>query len=99
LINDEGQEQVSGAELRGGHACTLRGRRAAYLQYERRGAPISVFVIPGSVRTDVGLDGCKRFDRESLCAFAGVHETLAVVAASAELAQAFRSAAHVVENP
>jgi len=45
------------------------------------------------------LDGCKRFDRESLCAFAGVHETLAVVAASAELAQAFRSAAHVVENP
>lgn len=92
-------ERVAGAELRGGHACTLRGVRAAYLQYELRGEPVSVFVFRGSVRTVAGNGRCERVGEESLCAFAGLHETLAVVASSAEVAQAFRAAAHVVESP
>lgn len=92
-------ERVAGAELRGGHPCTLRGRKAAYLQYERRGEPISVFVIPGTVRAGAGPGRCERIDGESLCAFAGPHETLAVVASSTELAQSFRTAAHVVQAP
>jgi anti-sigma factor RsiW len=92
-------EQIAGAELRGGHDCTLRGRRAAYLQYERRGEPVSVFVLPGSVRTSARADSCERIGGESLCAFAGLHETVAVVASSNEAAQAFRTAAHVVARP
>jgi anti-sigma factor RsiW len=90
-------EPVAGAELRGGHACTLKGLRAAYLQYRRGGEAVSVFVIPGSVRTSTGLDRCTQLEGESLCAFAGPRETLAVVASSADLAQAFRTSAHVVE--
>lgn len=90
---------VAGAELRGGHACRLKGLRAAYLQYLRRGEAVSVFVIPGSVRTGAGPDRCTQLEGRSLCAFAGAHETLAVVASSAEVAQAFRGSAHVVERP
>jgi anti-sigma factor RsiW len=90
---------VPGAELRGGHACTLKGLRAAYLQYLRRGEAVSVFVIPGSVSTGAGLDRCAQIEGANLCAFAGAHETLAVVASSAEVAQAFRASAHVVERP
>ncbi len=92
-------EPIAGAELRGGHDCTLRGQRAAYLQYERRGEPVSVFVLPGSVRTSARAESCERIGGESLCAFSGLHETLTVVASSHEAARAFRTAAHVVARP
>jgi len=92
-------DRVAGADLRGGHDCTLRGRRAAYLQYERHGEPVSVFVLPGSVRTGAGASHCERIGGQSFCAFAGLHETVAVVASSNETAQAFRTAAHVVARP
>lgn len=88
---------VAGAELRGGHPCTLRGHQTAYLQYAQDGEPVSVFVIPGKVRAGAGAGRCERIRGESLCAFAGPHETLAVVASSADVARAFRTAARVVQ--
>lgn len=90
---------VAGAELRGGHACSIEGKRAAYLQYVRAGEPISVFVFPSSGR-DAGVETpCSEFGDESVCAFGGPHERLAIVASSPERAQAFREAARVVARP
>ncbi len=90
---------VEGAELRGGHACSIAGKRAAYLQYVRAGEAISVFVFP-SRGDDAGTAAaCRELDGESLCAFAGPHERVAVVASSPQRARAFRDAARVVATP
>jgi anti-sigma factor RsiW len=89
-------EAVKGARLRGGHACTLQGLRAAYLQYERGGEPVSVFLYPrGTQGRDVAAspDGsCRAFGETSVCAFEGTDEIVTVVASSPAAARDFRHA-------
>ncbi len=49
---------IVGASLRGGQDCSLAEGRAAYLQYERAGELVSVFVAPRLMTgTDGGPDG------------------------------------------
>jgi anti-sigma factor RsiW len=92
-------EAVEGARLRGGHACTLQGLRAAYLQYERGGEPVSVFLYPRqSPRRGVAAsrDGsCRALGETSLCAFEGADEIITVVASSPVAARDFRDAAQM----
>lgn len=86
--------EVAGAKLRGGHACSLPGLSAAYLQYERAGERVSVFVYPrGARKAD---DRCREVGGESLCTFARPADTVAVVASRPETARAFGSAARVL---
>ncbi len=90
---------VDGAELRGGHACSIDGKRAAYLQYVSAGEAISVFVFPSRGHDAGTATACRKLDGESLCAFAGPNERVAVVASSPQRAQGFRDAARVVAEP
>ncbi len=92
-------EAVKGARLRGGHACTLQGLRAAYLQYERGGEPVSVFLYPRDAPgrgVAASQDGsCRALGETSLCAFEGTDEIVTVVASSPVAARAFRHAAQM----
>ncbi len=90
---------VEGAELRGGHACSIAGKRAAYLQYVHAGEAISVFVFPSRGDDAGAAAACRELDGETLCSFAGPHERVAVVASSSQRARAFRDAARVVAEP
>ena len=90
--------EVEGAQLRGGQDCSLAEGRAAYLQYEREGERVSVFVAP-SLTPAPGAEPCRTVTGVTLCTFAGPRETVAVVASRPETAHAFRSAAWVVGSP
>jgi anti-sigma factor RsiW len=90
--------EVEGARLRGGQDCSLAEGRAAYLQYEREGERVSVFVVP-SLLPASGAEPCRSLAGVTLCTFAGPRETVAVVASRPETAHAFRSAAWVVGSP
>lgn len=89
---------VEGSRLRGGHDCSLPEGRAAYLQYEREGERISVFVAPRL--TPGGTSGpCRTIAGQTLCTFAGPRQTVAVVARRAETALAFEKAVRIVSAP
>lgn len=89
--------RVEGAQLRGGHDCSLPEGRAAYLQYEREGERVSVFVAP-HLRAGSGAEPCRSLAGETLCTFAGSRQTVAVVARRPETALAFQKAAWI-EGP
>jgi anti-sigma factor RsiW len=86
---------VEGARLRGGHDCSLPEGRAAYLQYEREGERISVFVAP-HLAPGPGSEPCRTVSGETLCTFEGEGQMVAVVARRPETAQAFQRAASIV---
>jgi len=90
--------EVEGAHLLGGHDCSLPEGRAAYLQYERGGERVSVFVAP-HLSPGRGPESCRAVAGETLCTFAGPRQTVAVVARRAETARAFQEAASIVETP
>lgn len=97
---------IRGSRLRGGQDCTLAEGRAAYLQYERAGELVSVFVAPqlmagaadGSGITGEGEESCRTIGDEVLCTFRGPGETVAVVATRPETARSFRHAAWVIDS-
>ncbi len=89
---------VAGASLRGGQDCSLAEGRAAYVQYERDGERVSVFVAPHLARGP-GAEPCRSVAGQTLCTFAGPRETVAVVASRLETAQAFQRAAWIVGSP
>lgn len=88
---------VAGASLRGGQDCSLAEGRAAYVQYEREGERISVFVAPHLTPGPLGKP-CRTVAGETLCTFTGPRETVAVVA-SPETAHAFQKAVWIVGSP
>jgi anti-sigma factor RsiW len=103
---------ITGARLRGGQDCSLTEGRAAYLQYERAGELVSVFVAPHLVAgTDdghgegdegsgsTGEASCRRIADNVLCTFRGPRETVAVVATRPETARSFQRAAWIVDPP
>jgi anti-sigma factor RsiW len=90
--------EVEGARLRGGHDCSLPEGRAAYLQYEREGERVSVFVAP-HLAPALGSEPCRSVAGETLCTFDGPGQTVAVVARRPETAQAFRKAVRIVSAP
>jgi anti-sigma factor RsiW len=90
--------EVAGAQLRGGQDCSLAEGRAAYLQYEREGERVSVFVAP-RLTPGAGAEPCRTVAGVTLCTFAGPRETVAVVGPRPETARAFRSAARIVGSP
>ncbi len=92
---------VEGAEIRGGHACSLPGGPAAYLQYERGGERVSVFVSPARPAPHGAPDRevCDQVAGESVCTFTGPRETVAIVASRAEIARMFRGSAKILESP
>jgi len=90
--------EVEGAHLRGGHDCSLPEGRAAYLQYEREGERVSVFVAP-HLTPGPGEEPCRTVAGETLCTFAGPRQTVAVVARRPETALAFENAAWIVGSP
>jgi len=87
--------RVEGADLRGGHDCSLPEGRAAYLQYEREGERVSVFIAP-QLLPGPGSEPCRIVAGETLCTFEEPGQTVAVVARRAETAQAFRKAVRIV---
>ncbi len=89
---------VEGAQLRGGHDCSLPEGRAAYLQYEREGERVSVFVAP-HLTPGPGAEPCRTIAGETLCTFPGPRQTVAVVARRPETALAFQNAAWIVGSP
>lgn len=93
-----GVADVAGASLRGGQDCSLAEGRAAYVQYEREGERVSVFVAP-HLSPGAGAEPCRTVAGETLCTFAGARQTVAVVAPRAETAQAFQNAAWIVGSP
>lgn len=90
--------EVTGASLRGGQDCSLAQGRAAYVQYERGGERVSVFVAP-HLLPGTGAESCRTVDGETLCTFAGPRQTVAVVASRPETALAFQRAAWIVGSP
>jgi len=90
--------EVEGAHLRGGHDCSLPEGRAAYLQYERAGERVSVFVAP-RLAPGPGPEPCRSVAGETLCTFAGPRHAVAVVARRPETALAFEKAAWIVGAP
>jgi len=86
---------VEGARLRGGHDCSLPEGRAAYLQYELEGEPVSVFVAR-QLTPAPGPGPCRMVAGETLCTFEGRGQTVAVVARRPETARAFQRAAWIV---
>lgn len=86
---------VAGARLRGGQDCSLNEGRAAYVQYERGGERVSVFVAP-YLTPGRGDEPCRAVAGETLCTFAGPRQTVAVVARRPETALAFQRAAWIV---
>lgn len=91
--------RVADARLRGGHACQVKGRHAAYLQYERSGERVSVFAYPRSGTTSEHGWRCRSLGGESVCAFDGTDQTVSVVASTPEAARDFRAAIRVVSMP
>jgi hypothetical protein len=90
--------EVAGAHLRGGHDCSLPQGRAAYLQYEREGERVSVFVAP-RLTSVPGGERCRTVAGETLCTFQAPGQTVAVVARRPETAHAFEKAAWIVGSP
>ena len=91
--------RVADARLRGGHACQVKGRHAAYLQYERSGERVSVFAYPRSGATSEHGWRCRSFGGESVCTFDDTEQTVSVVASTPSAARDFRSAIRVVSMP
>ena len=90
---------VPEARLRGGHACHMQGRHAAYLQYERGGERVSVFVYRSSGPSAKHGWRCRPLGGESLCEFEDSEQTVAVVASTPRMARAFQGAVRVVSTP
>jgi anti-sigma factor RsiW len=93
--------EVEDAEIRGGHACSLPGGPAAYLQYERGGERVSVFVspTPTAPRDTSAREACKQVEGEAVCTYIGPRETVAIVASRPEMARPFRQSARIVKSP
>lgn len=91
--------RVPEALLRGGHACHMQGRHAAYLQYERGGERVSVFVYRSSGPSAKHGWRCRPLGGESLCEFGDSRQTVAVVSSTPQVARAFQRAARVVSTP
>jgi len=74
---------ASDAQLRGGHACQVRGVDAAYLQYERQGELISVFAQPGGLAGGPSGPRCRDLGDERLCSWERDGQTVTVVGSRA----------------
>jgi anti-sigma factor RsiW len=93
--------RVEGARLRGGHACRIEGRSAAYLQFddERAMERVSVFVYASENPRPALAPRCRTLYGQSLCSWEGRGQSLTAVATTLDAAQHFAESARLSTPP